>query len=430
MVHISRQKAGHERVGDMNSLTGLGKRARTASRTLSSSSSAQRDEALCAIAQALRDNAARILAENEKDMQAARENNMVKSMQDRLRLTEARIASIADAVMEIVALPHPVGQIIGGHTSPDGLVIEKIRVPLGVVGMIFEARPNVTVDAACLCLKSSNACILRGGKEAIHSNLLLTELMRGAVEKAGLPADSIQLIEDTSRASATDLMTLDGYIDVLIPRGGKGLIDTVVKNSSVPVIETGAGNCHIYVDASADLEMAVNICNNAKTSHPSVCNAAETVLVHRDCAAAFLPQLKKALDAHDVELRGCARTAALIPDVLPAADEDYATEFNDYILALRVVDSFEEAVEHIETYTTHHSEAIITSDYQNANAFTSRIDAAAVYVNASTRFTDGGVFGFGAEIGISTQKLHVRGPMGLSDLTSYKYIVRGSGQIR
>ena len=305
-----------------------------------------------------------------------------------------------------------------------------MSVPLGVVGMIYEARPNVTVDAAALCLKSANACILRGGKEAICSNMAFANLMRDAIETAGLPRDCVQLVEDTTRASAADLMTLDGYLDALIPRGGKGLIRSVVENASVPVIETGAGNCHIYVDASADLEMAVRICDNAKTSRPSVCNAVETVLVHRDIAPAFLPRLKAALDSHAVELRGCVRTAALIGGVVPATELDYAPEFDDYILALRVVDSLDEAIEHIQKYTTGHSEAILTNDYTNAQAFTARVDAAAVYINASTRFTDGGEFGFGAEIGISTQKLHARGPMGLAELCSCKYIVTGNGQIR
>ncbi len=414
----------------MNSLTETGKRARAASRVLACTTTGQRNAALTAIAAALEANAAAVLAENKKDLAAAKENGMIASMQDRLRLTPARISDIAEAVRDLVKLPDPVGQIIGGGSRPNGLKIEKVRVPLGVVGMIYEARPNVTVDAACLCLKSANACILRGGKEAIRSNTAFAEIMCGALEGAGLPRDGIQLVTDTSRASAGDLMTLDGYLDALIPRGGKGLIQAVVKGASVPVIETGAGNCHIYVDDSADLEMAVRVCDNAKTSRPSVCNAVETVLVHREIAAAFLPRLKEALDVHHVELRGCARTAALIPGVVPAAEEDYDTEFDDYILALRVVDSLDEAIEHIQRYTTGHSEAILTETYSHAQEFTSRIDAAAVYVNASTRFTDGGEFGFGAEIGISTQKLHARGPMGLNELCSCKYIVTGSGQTR
>lgn len=411
-------------------LTELGKRAKSASRILNITATADKDRALCRIAEALRSNTAAILSANEADLRAAAGDGMTASLQDRLRLTEERIASIADAVLEVAALPDPVGQVIGGGNRPNGLKIEKIRTPLGVVGIIFEARPNVTVDAAALCLKSSNACILRGGKEAIHSNAALAGVMRGALAESGLPADAIQLVEDTSRQSAADMMHLDGYLDVLIPRGGKGLIQAVVKEASVPVIETGAGNCHIYVDESADIPMAVRICDNAKTSRPSVCNAVETVLVHRAAAPAFLPALRQALDAHHVELRGCPRAAALLPGIKNAAEADYATEYDDYILALRVVDSMDEAIEHITAYGTGHSEAVITENYGRAREFTARVDAAAVYVNASTRFTDGGEFGFGAEIGISTQKLHARGPMGLTELCSVKYIVTGDGQIR
>ncbi|WP_195276994.1 glutamate-5-semialdehyde dehydrogenase [Anaerotruncus rubiinfantis] len=414
----------------MNSLTELGKRAKAASRILSCVTTAQKNRALSAIADTLCARTQEVIAANEKDLTAAQENGMTQSLQDRLRLTEDRIAGIAKAVLEIVGQEDPIGRVTGGGSRPNGLKIEKVTVPLGVVGMIYEARPNVTVDAAALCLKSSNVCILRGGKEAIHSNTMLVELMREAVQSAGLPADCILLVTDTTRQSAADLMTLDGYVDVLFPRGGKGLIQSVVKNASVPVIETGAGNCHIFVDASADLEMAVRVCDNAKTSRPSVCNAVETVLVHREIAPLFLPKLKEALDEHRVELRGCARTAALIPGVVPASEEDYATEYDDYILALRVVDTLDEAIEHIQAYSTGHSEAILTNDYRNAQAFTARIDSAAVYVNASTRFTDGGEFGFGAEIGISTQKLHARGPMGLEALCSCKYIVTGDGQTR
>ncbi len=414
----------------MNSLLELGKRARAAARVLGCCSAGEKNRALELIAQALRREQEAVLAANALDLEAAQQAGMSASLQDRLRLTGPRMEGIAQAVEDLMRLEDPVGAVVGGGRRPNGLEIKKIRVPLGVVGMIYEARPNVTVDAACLCLKSGNACILRGGKEAIHANTALAELMRRALTAAGLPEDCIQLVQDTSRASANDLMTLEGYLDVLIPRGGKGLIQSVVKNATVPVIETGAGNCHIYVDASADLEMAVRVCDNAKTSRPSVCNAVETVLVHREIAPRFLPALKEALDRHQVQLRGCARTAALLPGVLPATAQDYATEFDDYILALRVVDSLEEAIEHIRTYTTGHSEAILTNDLANAQAFVDRIDAAAVYVNASTRFTDGGEFGFGAEIGISTQKLHARGPMGLPELCSWKYVVTGNGQIR
>ena len=414
----------------MNALTDLGVRAKEASKTLRCARTAQKDEALRTIAGMLEEQMDAILQANDLDMQNAQQNGMSESMQDRLRLTEGRIRGIADAVRELTGLADPVGRVSEGWTRPNGLKIERVSVPLGVVGMIYESRPNVTVDAACLCLKSGNACILRGGKEAIHSNTALAGVMRRALERAGLPADCIQLIENTDRSSSVDLMNLRGYVDVLIPRGGKGLIQSVVQNASVPVIETGAGNCHIYVDASADIGMAVNICDNAKTSRPSVCNAVETVLVHREIAPDFLPRLKEKLDAHHVQLRGCARTAAIIPDTVPATEEDYATEYDDYILALRVVDSLEEAIGHIQKYTTGHSEAIVTKDWDNARAFTAQLDSAAVYVNASTRFTDGGEFGFGAEIGISTQKLHARGPMGLSELCSYKYIVTGDGQIR
>lgn len=414
----------------MNPLTELGKRAKLAARTMACAPSAQRNDALARIADALCGGVDEILAQNARDLDAARQSGMSESMQDRLRLTDARVREIAQAVRDVIGLPDPLNVVLHGETRPNGLHIEKLTTPLGVVGMIYEARPNVTADAAALCVKSGNACILRGGKEAIDSNTAFVKLIRGAITAAGLPADAVQLVEDTSRESATAMMELTGYLDVLIPRGGKGLIRSVVDNARVPVIETGAGNCHIYVDASADLAAAAAICDNAKTSRPSVCNAVETVLVHRDAAPAFLPLLAEKLKAHDVELRGCARTCALIPTAKPATDEDYATEFDDYILALRVVDSMDDAITHIQTYTTGHSEAILTNDYANARAFTVRIDSAAVYVNASTRFTDGGEFGFGAEIGISTQKLHVRGPMGLSALCSNKFVVTGSGQIR
>lgn len=414
----------------MNGLTELGQRAKEAARIFSRATTAQKNQALEAIAHEILQQRPFILQANQQDLEAAQQNGMSKSMQDRLRLTDERLEGIAQAVLDLVRLPDPVGQVLEGWTRPNGLKIEKVRIPLGVVAMIYEARPNVTVDAACLCLKTSNVCILRGGKEAIHSNQALAGVMREALAACGLPADSVLLVEDTSRASAVDLMNLRGYVDVLIPRGGKGLIQSVVENAKVPVIETGAGNCHIYVDASADLEMAVAVCDNAKTSRPSVCNAVETILVHRDIAPDFLPRLKAKLDEHQVELRGCARTASLIPDVSPATDEDYATEYDDYILALRVVDSLDEAIDHIQRYSTGHSEAILTNDLSHAQEFTSHLDSAAVYVNASTRFTDGGEFGFGAEIGISTQKLHARGPMGLNELCSSKYIITGSGQIR
>lgn len=413
----------------MNALIDYGKRAKEAAKVLSCAGTAQKNQALSGIAKALIRAQDKILCANEQDLKAAAQNGMSESMQDRLRLTEARLQDIANAVLDVVKLDDPIGHIQDGFTRPNGLKLEKVTVPLGVVAMIFESRPNVTVDAAALCLKTSNVCILRGGKEAIHSNMALAATMREALESEGLPADCILLVEDTSRQSAEDLMHLNGYVDVLIPRGGKGLIQSVVQNASVPVIETGAGNCHIFVDASADLVQAVKICDNAKTSRPSVCNAVETVLVHTQVAQQFLLQLKAALDVHNVEIRGCEHTQAVI-DCVPAAEQDYMTEYDDYILAVRVVDSFEQAVSHIQQYSTGHSEAILTNDFGNAQEFTKRIDSAAVYVNASTRFTDGGEFGFGAEIGISTQKLHARGPMGLRELCSSKYIVTGSGQIR
>lgn len=415
----------------MNGLIELGKKAKAASRLLAAATTAQKNKALEAIAVAFEsDKGAEILQANQTDLSAAKENGLSQALTDRLKLTPERLADISKGVREVAALPDPIGEIISGGTRPNGLKIEKIRTPLGVVAMIYEARPNVTADAAALCLKSSNACILRCGKEAIHSCMALEKVMREALEAVGLPQDCIQLIHDTSRQSAVDLMNLTSYVDVLIPRGGKGLIRSVAEQANVPVIETGAGNCHIYVDESAQIEMAVNICDNAKTSRPSVCNAVETVLVHSAVAPQFLPALQKALNVHHVELRGCPKTTALLPGIQAATEEDYATEYDDYILALRVVDSMEEAITHIQTYSTGHSEAIITENYSKAKAFTEQVDSAAVYVNASTRFTDGGEFGFGAEIGISTQKLHARGPMGLAELCSSKYIVTGNGQIR
>ncbi|HHY52634.1 MAG TPA: glutamate-5-semialdehyde dehydrogenase, partial [Clostridiales bacterium] len=332
---------------------------------------------------------------------------------------------------ELVSLPDPVGLVLEGSRRPNGISITKITVPLGVVGIIFESRPNVTVDCAALCLKSGNACILRGGKEAIHSNLALTQVMQQALAGTAVPADAVLLVEDTSRETATALMKLNQYVDVLIPRGGAGLIQAVVQNATVPVIETGVGNCHAFVDQSADLEMAVRIVENGKTQRPSVCNALETLLVHQDIAGAFLPLVKQRLDQHNVELRGCPKTREILGDcVVPATEEDYYTEFLDYILAVKVVADMDEAIAHIARYSSHHSEVIITNNLENSRKFTSMVDSAAVYVNASTRFTDGGQFGLGAEIGISTQKLHARGPMGLRELVSYKYVIHGDGQIR
>ena len=415
----------------MTQLQEMGQRAQKAARVLNTISTAKKNEALSAVAYYLECRQDEILKANAADMEAAKAVGMSQSLLDRLSLTPKRLKDIAQSVRDVADLPDPVGKILGGEVNPIGLRIQKISVPLGVVGMIFEARPNVTVDAAVLCLKSSNACILRGGKEAILASCALEKAMRDALESVHLPADCIQLVKDTSRSSALEMMKLNGYLDVLIPRGGAGLIRSVVENATVPVIETGTGNCHVYVDASADLEMACRIVDNAKTSRPSVCNAIENVLVHRDIAKEFLPMMKKALDAHNVELRGCPETRQILGDcVIPAAGEDYDTEFLDYILAVKVVGSAEEAIDHINAHGTRHSECIVTRDYSNSRKFTSQVDAAAVYVNASTRFTDGGEFGLGAEIGISTQKLHARGPMGLAELTSYKYIIEGDGQVR
>ena len=408
----------------------VGRRAKAAARVFGQCGAARRDKALLAIADALEEGVEEILQANAQDLEAADQNGMRDSLKDRLRLTPQRVASIAEAVRQVVALSDPVGEIDMGTVRPNGLRIQRVRVPLGVVGIIFEARPNVTVDAAALCLKSGNACILRGGKEAIHSNLLLARLMRGALARCGLPEDTIQLISDTSRESANAMMDLRGYLDVLIPRGGAGLIRAVAENAHVPVIETGVGNCHVYVDATADLEMAVNIIDNAKNQRPSVCNAAETLLVHKDIAGQFLPMAQAKLQEHSTQLRCDPAGCAILPQSTPATEEDWATEYGDYILAVRVVESLDQALEHIARYSTGHSEAIVTRDYNAAQRFLNEVDAAAVYVNASTRFTDGGEFGFGAEIGISTQKLHARGPMGLRELTTVKYMIYGDGQVR
>lgn len=409
----------------------MGKQAKDAARVLAAVSSGQKDKALFAIAAALRAEEAEILQANAEDVQAGRQNGLTDALIDRLTLTHARIEGIAAGAEQVAGLPDPVGKLDAGWTRPNGLRIFKTRVPLGVVGIIFESRPNVTVDAAALCLKSGNACILRGGKEAIRSNLAFARVMRGALKESGLPEDAIQVVEDTTRDSAAALMRLNGYLDVLIPRGGAGLIRSVVQNATVPVIETGMGNCHVFVDESADTEMAAQIIFNAKAQRPSVCNAAETLLVHKNIAVAFLPRAKALLDTRQVELRGDETVRAILGgDVKPAVEEDWATEFLDYILAVKVVDSLDEAIEHITRYGSGHSESIVTENYTNSERFLREVDAAAVYVNASTRFTDGGEFGFGAEIGISTQKLHARGPMGLAELTTVKYQIYGSGQIR
>lgn len=415
----------------MTQIEQLGSRAQIAARILATLNAGKKIEALNAIADYLEHNQAEIIRANALDLDAAKAAGMRESMLDRLMLDEARVSSIAQAVRNVAKLEDPIGEILHGFVTPNGMNIRKVRVPLGVIGMIYEARPNVTPDAASLCLKSSNAVILKGGKEAIHSNRCMVALMRSALEECSLPADAIQLIEDTSRESTIELMKCNRYVDVLIPRGGAGLIQSVVQNATVPVIETGTGNCHIYIDKDADLSMGVEILFNAKTSRPSVCNAAESLLVHKDVAEAFLPMAKQRLDEKQVQWRGCKRVQEILgKDILPATPEDYGTEFLDYILSAKVVDSLDEAIEHITKYGTKHSEAIVTENLRASEEFTSRVDAAAVYVNASTRFTDGGEFGLGAEIGISTQKLHARGPMGLKELTTVKYIINGQGQVR
>ena len=411
-------------------LTELGKRAKRAEAVLMTASTAQKNNALFLIATALNENAGDILAANALDIETARANKMKSSLIDRLSLDEKRISSIASGVKEVALLEDPVGKTLSGTTRPNGLVIEKVSVPLGVIAVIFEARPNVTADAAALCLKSGNSVILRGGKEAFHSNKAIADIMRAAVAQSGLSEDCIQLVEDTSRESATALMKMNDYVDVLIPRGGAGLIKACVQNSTVPVIETGTGNCHVYVDEFADLETARDILYNAKVSRPSVCNACESVLVHRAVAEKFLPMAKAALDKANVIIHADSETAGIIADTVPATEEDYGKEYLGYEISAKVVGSIDEAIEHIAKYGTGHSECIVTESYSNAQKFVARVDCAAVYVNASTRFTDGNEFGFGAEIGISTQKLHARGPLGLPELVSFKYIVRGNGQVR
>lgn len=414
----------------MYDLIKAGEGAKKAAQILATAGTDLKNNALCAIADAIVEKTDFILNENKKDLLSAEENGVRKAMIDRLSLNEKRIADIADGVRKVAELPDPIGEVLGMVKRPNGLVIGKKRVPLGVIGIIYEARPNVTADAAALCIKSGNAVMLRGGKEAICSNLALAKVMSEAGEKAGLPAGTINLVSDTSRETASAMMKLNGYIDVLIPRGGAGLIHSVVQNATVPVIETGLGNCHTYIDESADIKMAEEIVINAKVSRPSVCNAMETLLVHEKIAGEFLPQIIKKLKECNVEVRGCEKTMSVVKDIVPATQTDWETEYNDYILAVKVVSSTDEAIAHINKYGTKHSEAIVTKSYEMSQKFLDEIDAAAVYVNASTRFTDGFEFGFGAEIGISTQKIHARGPMGLNELTTIKYIIYGNGQIR
>ena len=415
----------------MTALQQQGEAAKAATYVLATAGTAKKNAALAAIADMLTARQDAWLAANAEDVAAAKEAGMRPAMLDRLTLTPDRVADIVDGVRQVMALPDPIGQVTKMETRPNGLIIGRRRVPLGVIAIIFEARPNVTVDAAALCLKSGNVCILRGGKEAIRSNRCVTALMREALLSVGLPEDCISLVQDTSHETANELMHLDGYVDVLIPRGGAGLIRAVAKEASVPVIRTGEGVCHIYIDDEADLDMGANILYNAKCSRPSVCNAVECVLLQEDVAADFLAKAVPLLDKHQVELRCDEKALKLVGKRgVPAAEADWDAEYDDYILAVRTVKDMDEAIAFINRHGTGHSEAIITKNYFKAQHFLDRVDAAAVYVNASTRFTDGGEFGLGAEIGISTQKMHARGPMGLEELTSCKYVIYGEGQVR
>ena len=414
----------------MQDLNAIAIAAREASYALAKCDTETKNKILAQIEADIVDSSDYILKENARDLENAKENGIATAMLDRLSLSKERIQGIADGVLDVVKLPDPVGEILESTERPNGLKIEKKRVPFGVIGIIYEARPNVTVDAAALCLKSSNAVILRGGKEAICSNTAFAQVMRSAIEKCGLPADCVTVLSDTSRETATAMMRLNGKIDLLIPRGGAGLIRSVVENATVPVIETGTGNCHIYVEKNADLDMATEILINAKTSRPSVCNAAESLLVDAAIAKAYLPRAVEALQAANVEVRGCEKTVEICPQVKKATDADFYTEYNDYIISVKVVEDLDAAIAHINEHGTKHSEAIVTANAESAQRFLNEVDAAAVYVNASTRFTDGFEFGFGAEIGISTQKMHARGPMGLRELTTHKYLVTGVGQVR
>lgn len=412
----------------MTSLNQIGKQAQIAARQLAILDTASKNKGLIAMADALIANQTAILTANKQDL--ANANEMPKKFLDRLMLNEQRITDMANGLRSIAQLSDPTAQIDRGWISADGLQIIQRRVPLGVIGIIFEARPNVTADAAGLTFKSGNAVILRGGKEALQTNLAIAKALREALTQSGLPADAIQMVSDPSHQSAQEMMNLTKYIDVLIPRGGRGLIQRVVKTATVPVIETGAGNCHVYVDRDADLEMATAIAVNAKVQRPSVCNAAEKLLIHRQVASTYLPVIAKALIKHGVQLRGDEAARKIVPEIIPATAEDWDTEYNDLIMAVKVVDSLDAAITHINDHSTHHSETIITNNLERGRKFQEQIDSACVYVNASTRFTDGGMFGFGAEIGISTQKLHARGPMGLHQLTTIKYEITGNGQIR
>lgn len=414
----------------VETLEQLGKQAKKATRVLARASAREKNDALHIMSQFILDNQDAILIANQADLAAAEENGIRGNMLDRLTLTAERIKDMAEGINQVADLPDPVGIVENLHKLDNGLMIGRQSVPLGVVGIIYESRPNVTTDAGVLCFKSGNAVILRGGKEAIHTNKAIINILQDALAQTNFPTHSIQLVEDTTRASSTGMMTLTDYLDVLIPRGGAGLIKAVVENATVPVIETGVGNCHVYIDKDAEKEMAKAIIVNAKCDRPSVCNAAETMLIHKDVAETFLPEIEAALEEYNVELRADEKAQAILKKSVPATEEDWETEFLDFILAVKVVADFEEAVDHIDQYSSGHSEAIVTNNYGAGQEFLQAVDSAAVYINASTRFTDGFEFGFGAEIGISTQKLHARGPMGLPELTSYKSIVYGNGQIR
>ncbi|MBC1290576.1 glutamate-5-semialdehyde dehydrogenase [Listeria booriae] len=414
----------------MSGLVEMGKRAKVAALALSQAKTKQKNEALLALAERLVANTAVILAANEKDLAAAADNGVKDAMLDRLRLTAERVVDMAEGVKQVATLADPIGEVTHMWKNEADLTIGKQRVPLGVIGIIYESRPNVTVDAAVLCFKTGNATILRGGSEAFHSNIALVKIIRESLAASNFPADAVQILEDTSRETAQALMKLNAYLDVLIPRGSARLIQAVLENATVPVIETGTGNCHVYIDKEAQQEMATKIIVNAKASRPSVCNAAETLLIHEAVAPAFLPSIIAKLREENVEIRGDEQVATVVPDIIAATESDWETEFADYILAIKVVPSDDAAIAHINQYGTKHSEAIVTDNYFTSQKFLQQVDAAAVYVNASTRFTDGFEFGFGAEIGISTQKLHARGPMGLNELTSTKYIIYGEGQIR
>lgn len=414
----------------MSDMINIGVRSKEAQRILAKAGGATIDKALNAIATALEKNSQFILEENSKDIRAAQDSGISQAMIDRLTLTHDRISGMADGLRQVASGENPVGKVLWGETRPNGLKIEKVSVPIGVIAVIFEARPNVTADAAAICLKAGNSVILKGGKEAINSNKAIATVMRTAAAESGLPEDCIILIENISREAATKLMKLNGYVDLLIPRGGAGLIRSVVENATVPVIETGVGNCHVYVDADADINMAAEIVTNAKASRVSVCNACEGLLIHKDVAELGLITIAEKLRDKNVEIIGDEAVCEILPFAAPATEEDWATEYLDYKISVKVVDDIDEAISHIAKYGTGHSEAIITDSYEAAEKFKAEVDAAAVYVNASTRFTDGGEFGFGAEIGISTQKLHARGPLGVAHMVSSKYVISGNGQIR